>query len=275
MYLYGNTILPSLDDKFLYHFTRAKSLIKILENMALKMSSFENLNDLNEKEVNFILHDWRNELKIAKYITKYCHLISFTQNYITEKSHCECGCNHPRMWAQYADNNKGACIVINEEKFIELNRPILNTIFWKIENVKYKSYISNEDSIESSDPKVFLEKNYKKIFFEKHNDWIQEDERRLFCIGEPQVFSIDNCIEFICLGNKFESKDYSELVDILIASIEKKFTKLHPHDFTFQLNADGRSLPMDNAFRIIENIKKKGDDASKYRTYLNNNGYDI
>ncbi len=268
-------MLPSLDDKFLYHFTTAKSLIKILGNITLKMSSFENLNDLNEKEVNFILQDWEKGLNIKKYIFEHCHVISFTQNYQVGHSYCECGCNHPRMWAQYADNNKGVCIVINEKKFIKLNRPILNEIFWKIENVNYKPYIYNENPTESSIPKDFLENNYKKIFFEKYNDWRQQDERRLFCIGGPEFFSIDNCIEFISLGNKFESKNYSKLIDILISSIEKDFTKLIPHDFTFQLNADGRCLSMDNAFRIVDNIRKKGDDALRYLTYLNKNGYDI
>lgn len=275
MYLYGNTMTPGLNDKFLYHFTTAESLMKILENMTLKMSSFENLNDLNEKEVNFSFQDWWNGLKIKKYIVEECHLISFSRNFQIDDSFCECGCNHPRMWAQYADKNKGACIVINEEKFIELNRPVLNEIFWKIENVNYKPYIYNDNPTESSIPKNFIGNNYKKIFFEKHNDWKQEDERRLFCIGGPEYLSINNCIEFICLGNKFDSISYSKLSDIIISNIEKDFAKLTPHDFTFQMNADGRSIVADNAFRIIENIRKKGNDANKYLNYLNKNGYDI
>jgi hypothetical protein len=81
MYLYGSYSLPSLDDKFLYHFTTAESLMKILENMTLKMSSFENLNDLNEKEVNFIFQDWQKGLQIKKYIAEQCQVISFTQNF--------------------------------------------------------------------------------------------------------------------------------------------------------------------------------------------------
>lgn len=275
MYLYGKEFLPSLEDKFLYHFTTAESLIKILGNMTLKMSSFENLNDLNEKEVNFILQDWQKGLKIKKYIAESCQIISFTQNYQRNKMLCECGCNHPRMWAQYADKNKGACIVINETKFIEKNKSILNEIFWKIENVKYDSYIYNDNPTDSDNSKGFLEKNYKNIFFKKHNDWIQEDERRLFCINGPSFFSIDDCIEFICLGNKFESKYYSMLANVLISNVEKDFTKLIPHDFTFQINSDGRCLCMDNAFRIIDYVEKAGDAAIKYQTYLNENGYSV
>lgn len=275
MYLYGNTMTPSLDDKFLYHFTSAESLMKILENMTLKMSSFENLNDLNEKEVNFCFQDWWNGLKIEKFIVEHCKLISFSQNFQIDDSFCECGCNHPRMWAQYADNNKGACVVINEEKFIELNRTILDKNFWKIESVSYKPYLFGGNPTDTSIPQKFIEKNYRKIFFEKHNDWKQEDERRLFCIGGPEFFSINNCIEFICLGNKFEKTNYSKLSDILISNVDKGFTTLRPHDFTFQSNAVGRCIVIDNAFRIVENMRQKGDNADLYLSYLNKNGYDI
>lgn len=276
MYQYGSTKSPSLDDKFLYHFTSAKSLFKILETMTLKMSSFKNLNDLNENEVSLIFQDFWEVLKIEKIIAEHCQLLSFTQNFQNKrKSFIECGCNHPRMWAQYADNNKGACIVINEENFIKTNSQTLNWIFWKIKDVDYKPCIPKVDLAEPTDPTKFLKKNYKKLFFKKHNDWKQENERRLFCIGKQEYLSIDNCIGFISLGSRFNEASYSKLSEILISSIDNDFKKLIPHDFTFQKNADGRCVVLDNAFRIIENIRKKENYDSKYFTYLNENGYDI
>ena len=49
------------------------------------------------------------------------------------------------MWAQYADNNKGACIVINESTFLEKNKEVLDKIsFWKICNVQYDRQIEIE-----------------------------------------------------------------------------------------------------------------------------------
>lgn len=275
MYTYGSDSLPRLDDKFLYHFTTSESLINILKNMTLKMSSFEDLNDLNEKEINFILEDWQKGLKIEQYISKHCKVISFTQNFQKKGMSCECGCNHPRMWAQYAEKNKGACVVINEKKFIENNKTILSEILWEIENVSYKHYIYNENFTDSINPKDFIKNNYKRIFFEKHFDWAQEDERRLFCIGGPNFFSIDNCIEFICLGNKFDNKYYNQLADVLISSIDKNFTKLLPHDFTFQMNAEGCCNCEDNASNIIDYVLKKGEDALKYRKYLIEMGFSI
>lgn len=273
MYLYGNTMLPSLDDGFLYHFTSAKSLMKILKNMTLKLSTFENLNDLNEKEIKFVLQDWLHGLEIKKFIAKNCKLISFSQNFQWEKGFCECGCNHPRMWAQYADNNKGACIVINENKLIKQNRNKLNSLFWKIENVKYKPYMTNESPVESDKPESFVKENYQTIFFEKHKDWQQEDERRFLCINGSDFLTINDCIEFICLGNKFENENYEKLSKIIISSAKKGFVPLTPHDFTFQLNAQGRSLPMDNAGRIMKYIEKNGDEVKAYLNCLNTYGY--
>ena len=275
MYRYGINILPSLDDKFLYHFTSAESLMKILENMTLKLSSFEHLNDLNEKEIKFVLQDWLHGLEIKKFITKNCKLISFSRNFELEKGFCECGCNHPRMWAQYAENNKGACIVINENKLIQHNNNYLNELFWKIENVEYEPYMTNENPVESDVPESFVKKNYRTIFFEKHKDWQQEDERRFLCINGPDFLTINDCIEFICLGNNFESENYEKLSEIVISSVKNGLTPLTPHDFTFQLNAQGRSLPMDNAGRIIEYIENKRDKANEYINYLNENGYTI
>lgn len=275
MYQYGSEFLPSLDDNFLYHFTSAESLMKILENMTLKLSSFENLNDLNEKEIKFVLQDWLNGLEIKKFITKYCKLVSFSRNFELVKGYCECGCNHPRMWAQYAHNNKGACIVINEKKLKEQNKKLLNQLFWKLENVEYEPYMTNENPIESDIPESFVKENYRTIFYEKHYDWQQEDERRFMCINGPEFLSINNCIEFICLGSNFEKENYTKLSNIIILSVTKGLTPLIPHDFTFQLNAEGRSLPMDNALRIIENILEKRDFAKNYIDYLNENGYSI
>ena len=110
--------------------------------------------------------------------------------------------------------------------------------------------MTNENPVESDAPESFVKENYRTIFFEKHNDWQQEDERRFLCINGPDYLNINDCIEFICLGNNFENENYEELTDVIISSAINGFTPLTPHDFTFQLNAQGRSLPIDNANRI-------------------------
>jgi hypothetical protein len=262
MNVYGMLKMPSLEDGYLYHFTKPDSLFEIIKNMTLKLSTFKDLNDLNEKEIKFNWGDWQNGLKVKKFIVENCRLLSFSQNFERAKSNCHCGCNHPRMWAQYADNNKGACVVINEKLFIEKNIELLDKYFWRVKNVSYKEYVFNDENIEISNPEEFTKKNYEKLFFEKYIDWLQEDERRLFVIGNVDYLSIDGCIEFVCLGNKFESQSYSKLAEILVSNLNKEFALLRPHDFSFQLNADGRSLPMDNTYRIVEYLRKTKGGAN-------------
>lgn len=273
MYLYRINKLPSLEDKYLYHFTKAKNLISILRTMKLKFSTFKNLNDLNEKEVNFTFDDGIKEIKTNEYILKYCKLISFSQNFTRNTDICKCGCNHPRMWAQYADNNKGACIVLNENKLIEKNKTILNNLLFKIENVEYKPYIYNGNHTNDEQPESFIKNNYLKLFFQKHNDWSQEDERRIFCMDGPDFLDIDNCIEFICLGNKFQEEDYNKLSKIIISNMKRKYKILIPHDFTIQVNVDGECKTWDDASKIIKLVKEKGSIANKYLDYLNTIGY--
>lgn len=52
MYLYYHKELPHRGDGALFHFTKFESFKKILEDMTLKPSSFRNLNDMNEGNVN-------------------------------------------------------------------------------------------------------------------------------------------------------------------------------------------------------------------------------
>jgi len=79
-----------------------------------------------------------------------------------------------------------------------------------LENVLYKPYISNVNPIETDVPELFVKENYKAIFFEKYIDWQKEDERRFLSVNGPDLLSINNCIEFICLGNKFEKRELRE-----------------------------------------------------------------
>ena len=120
--MYRPDYIPSMNDKFLFHFTTTESLLKILSGMTVKLSNFTNLNDLNETDINCDWNDSLKKINTKKYIQNHCKLISFSQNYHPKDKFCQPGYNHPRMWAQYSDNNKGVCLVINEEKFRSTNK---------------------------------------------------------------------------------------------------------------------------------------------------------
>jgi hypothetical protein len=89
----------------------------------------------------------------------------------------------------------------------------------------------------------------------------------------PDFLDIDNCIEFICLGNKFQEEDYNKLSKIIISNMKRKYKILIPHDFTIQVNVDGECLTWDDASKIIKLVKEKGSIANEYLDYLNTIGY--
>ena len=274
MFLYTQQ-LPKLSDKFLYHYTNSKALFEILKTMSLRVGSFKDLNDLNEADIfsTFSNVGKNSPDDVERFIKEHCGQIGFAQNYVVD-GFCYHGCNHPRMRAQYSNNNKGACIVINESTFLEKNKEVLDKIsFWKICNVQYDRQIENwniNDSILE-----FLKLNYSQLFFNKHRDWEKEGERRIFTINGPEYLSILDCIEFIASGKKFEETDYLTLVDIISCKGNSCYNQLKPHDFTKVENSIGNISLQDNSFKIIKIVKSKKEYISEYIDLLISKGYSL
>ena len=205
-YLYWNAELPRKGDGALFHYTSLGSFKKILEDLTLLPSSFKRLNDMNEGNVrNMCLnHNFMVMYKADEYIKEKCHIISFSQNYEINGL-CYEGTNHPAMWAHYADNSNGVCIVIDKETFIAKNKDIFENYFYKFEDVEYNLFNtpdSEKIDFEAETECEFIKKNWKSLFFLKHKDWENEDEHRLFIMDYNGKLSIDGCIKYIVLGRK-------------------------------------------------------------------------
>ena len=195
----------SLGDKTLYHFTKASSFFKIIKEMKLKVSRFNNLNDMNEANLhNLYMNDNLIALNSRQYIEKHCSLVCFTQNYSVGNRPLK-GTNHPAMWAHYANNSFGACIVLDEEMLMQKNSEILNKCFWQFADVEYSLRNgTDEASLQLKDnPEDFVKANYKQLFFLKHNDWSNEHERRLLMVDGSNYLDIDGCVKYIVLGDLF------------------------------------------------------------------------
>lgn len=116
-----------INNEYLYHFTSSENLIRILETMSLKLSDFKKLNDLNENNIpHYYFINGRRLAQTKNYIKNHCKILCFSQDYLY-KHRLLSGINHPRMWAQYAQNSTGACIIINENLFLKQNENILKT----------------------------------------------------------------------------------------------------------------------------------------------------
>ena len=205
-YLYWREEVPRKGDGALFHYTSLESFKKILEDLTLLPSSFERLNDMNEGNVHNmnLSQNFMVMYNTDKYIKEKCRIICFSQNYDI-KGFGQEGTNHPAMWAHYADNSNGVCIVIDKEAFISKNKDIFENHFYKFEDVEYNLFNTPDDEkidFEAETEQEFIKKNWKPLFFLKHKDWENEDEHRLFIMDYDGKLSIDGCIKHIVLGRK-------------------------------------------------------------------------
>lgn len=287
-YLYDSRI-PSKSDGSLYHFTSKKGFFDILEDLTFLPSSFNKLNDLNEGNVYNIRMDKNFGVIYGAdtYIKQHCHVLCFSQNYDIEGLHCE-GTNHPAMWAHYAENTNGACIVIDKDAFIEKNKQILDKYFYKFESVKYgllNAPMDDEINFNANNPQEFIKNNWKPLFFRKHRDWEYEDEYRLFIMDYDGKFSIDGCIKHIVLGEKFlkdkttkDETNMKRLFDLIVDPSSTCYKKFFPHSFACSLHSINGYFTDEIAGQIIMNLNANKNDE-RYLNYLKwlneENGYQL
>ena len=217
---------------FLYYYTSPDTLFKILDNRCIKTSKYDKVNDLDETNLD-CLGDNLKRIEIEKYIRNNCHFISFVHDYKKYSVIIE-GTQHPRMWAQYAQNSEGACLILNKTELLRKCRKAHGNKSVTIGRICYRwSRFSNEKSEEIdnfcniSSAEDILRKYFKYIFLTKHVDWEQEHEVRLCLMGnrEKDMIDIDGCIEGICLGNKF-IESYERIIKLAerLECANKKFS---------------------------------------------------
>ena len=277
-YLYWREEVPRKGDGALFHYTSLESFKKILEDLTLLPSSFERLNDMNEGNVHNmnLSQNFMIMYKTDKYIKEKCRIICFSQNY-DMKGFGQEGTNHPAMWAHYADNSNGVCIVIDKEAFISKNKDILDNHFYKFEDVKYSLSNTPDDEkidYEAKTPEEFIIKNWQDLFFLKHKDWENEDEHRLFIMDYDGKLSIDGCIKYIVLGRKLflDNTRIKELVDIIVNPSSICYHKFTPRSFASMCyNTHGYDT-MDIAFKILMIVKNNTSNPlyADYVEWLNN-----
>ena len=223
--------------RIIYHYTNVENLFLIIKSMSLKPSEFGKSDDLNEANIANVdrIDDARIRDSLEEFIRKKCLYLSFIQDGDTRKGEVE-GTNHPRMWSQYAQKGFGACLAIDEERFLQINEKNLGT-FHKFEPVLYGrvngANIKIEEEYELGIEERLIKKHYHELFFKKHIDWKEEHEIRLFGIDLSQYLSIYGALEFICLGPKFinDKASMSRLIEAISDSSSKFYGYLIPHSF--------------------------------------------
>jgi hypothetical protein len=228
-----STLLNNLPDdiELLYHFTSKEiALEKILSSGELKFSILGNTNDPREtKHWLFNLeYTWpeanSNYVKqmdlINNILKNNVNLLCFTiDNSKLEIDHnLRNGYMHSRSWSQYASNHTGICLLFEKSKLTSkvqleyqksykvwhgkveyINRTIKNPP----KCLTISGEVINKDlSIEH------IEKYYSELFFEKRNDWEDENEYRIIIFTSDKSISdlkidISDCIVGLIVGVDF------------------------------------------------------------------------
>ena len=270
---YGDT------SKYIYHYTSVETLIKyILPQKQLMFSPLFKSNDPAELKWNIcasidddgLLSDKFKaamddgiiiEKFISESITNNVKTICFSQDnplsdyalqdypisYYSEY-YAGKGFGKPRMWAQYAVNHTGVCLVFEKEKFLDRFEKDYNNLLHFSDNVFYEKKISlsEEDSLyrtllsseldNKSLEEVAIErvkKYHKTYYFYKHEDWQTENEFRLVIKpdnNEDYYINVDGLLEHIILGARFDMK-IVESLKILSSNFENK-PRISPFYFT-------------------------------------------
>lgn len=261
--------------KLIYHYTSSESFFSILSSMSLKISDFEKSDDLNEANMANIdrISDVRTQLDLESFIKERCSYLSFVQDGDISFGELE-GTNHPRMWAQYGEKGVGVCLALDEDRFLNINKDSLSSSFFKYEPVIYE--YKNGASVAIDAPYIkgeeehIIKQHYQELFFKKHIDWKEENEKRLFGIGLPDFLSIYGALEFICLGPKF-IKDEAlmvKLLDVLTDShspfygylVPQSFADITPYDYGYFSHDSLAIFEIDRRLRRWERYKRYLDD---------------
>ncbi len=196
----------------LYHYTSYPSLLKILETKSLRFGLLEKTNDPKEYLDHSLVFSGNGYMEhcelytywISEEIKKY-KLLCFTYDDVIE------GFAHPRMWAQYASNNEGCCLVLNKEKIdIAINNLKSEKNYFSInKKILYENQIPEIEYFVEKDIEEFVKSNIEYFLFTKFIDWQNEHEYR-YVIYENRtemqkdiLLSIEDAIEGVYFGHKF------------------------------------------------------------------------
>lgn len=268
VYLYGSYEMQSPKDGALFHYTKFESFLKIVETMTLRSTPLCKMNDLNEANLDSL--DWNADFmmmfKAEKYVKENCSVICFTKNYMTGQI-CEEGSNHPALWAHYADDSNGVCMVLDKESLLEINKKKLSKLFYKFGSVDYNIHCApNEKIMERSykDVQDFVRTNYKELFFKKHTDWKYEREERFF-VETPEVYlNIKGAIKYIILGGRLKNNEESlhKIIKQMITPGTLSYKYFHLHSFAEMLPAINGYLTVDAAPVIDLEVQSMVKDSA-------------
>ncbi len=147
-------------------------------------------------------------------------------NDITQRGFCK-----PRMWAQYAANHSGVCLVFNRRSLeAQIATQVPSDTLLLAGKVQYvdrsvfrnatdQQYTINVDLLESLGkdlyPSVHLKAHFQRLFFEKMTDWQDEAEWRyvLFSDSESELYvNLKGVLAGVLFGDSTPEQEVGEIM---------------------------------------------------------------
>lgn len=211
------------DDRYLYHYTKIDTCFKILYYQTLQFSSIGCTNDIFEQKpkVCYASDDMKMQQKFDKLQRALkerrtqMQLLCFSRD--LPKQHCTVrdeadvigrGFALPRMWAQYAQNNQGVCLIINKDILMEqLEKKKIKCWAHPVEYCDaYKVYPLTDCDINDleqnwDNPSVLKNNEYVRLnYFSKLKDWESEREYRIVasCANDANIpIKVGNLYDYL------------------------------------------------------------------------------
>lgn len=244
------------ENKYLYHYTSFESALKILSSNKLRFSNLYCLNDPTEYKPKIIFskdfpekeeiltrcRDFNSLIKICCFSQDNTNIKRFPKgNNLYFTDHTGRGFAHPRMWAQYADNNRGICFIFNKARLeAELDKYYSIIAAKAVVYVqRYRCYRFTSASVSAFKKQVLSRTANDSIialkffstypnyiaenYFTKFVDWHDENEYRIALFSpnsENLMFEgINKFLEGIIIGEQMNTIDQNNLLKILPKSI--------------------------------------------------------
>ncbi|MEZ8842795.1 DUF2971 domain-containing protein [Vibrio splendidus] len=244
----------------LFHFTSKETALEyILFNRTLLMGEFSGTNDPQEykpKLTGAIGGGWEEHhnkkvddatSSIDQLLRVKSKFLSLCQNDIVDGNLRAHGALKSRMWAQYGDNHKGACVVLSKAKLIDQLKAQLKANYRiHYSDVRYEEPDLNRnipclnidgselDSLSSSEIAInYVNKYIEELFFTKQPDYKDEMEFRyvatptsLESVSVPIYIDLLKCVHSVILGDAFP-KVYQPTILNLAQQLSIPIKKLH------------------------------------------------
>lgn len=160
-------IFQNNSKQYIYHYTTADTAINfILKNGNLRLSPYTNTNDPKETKNWFFSAGTNENRPLDKYSSEYLskimnptlkectRVLCFSKDSPLTGNHIEDmpqrGFCKPRMWAQYAGNHTGLCLIFDFEVFTKIFHEKFSEYSYKYDNVNYQDRLLPEVQLDQA-----------------------------------------------------------------------------------------------------------------------------